>query len=141
LEQRILGAFADAEAGTLFRKTSCAVSYVHGLPDYNGHYGVRELCDICPMQQLALCADAHHPPSQHELEVVASRLPEAQGLHVIDISNRAAVVAGLDNEQPRYYLQHQLAFQIHDEGHPHLLQRHGRADIGWDGKSESEGDE
>ena len=54
LERRVLAAF-DA-ATPLFRKTSCAVSYVHGLPDYNGHYGIRELCDICPLSQLELCA-------------------------------------------------------------------------------------
>ncbi|WP_238440117.1 hypothetical protein, partial [Frankia sp. AgB1.8] len=23
-----------------------------GLPDYNGHHGVRELCDICPVAQI-----------------------------------------------------------------------------------------
>jgi len=46
LEQRVLAAFAGS--ASLFRKTSCAVSYAHGLPDYNDHYGIRELCDICP---------------------------------------------------------------------------------------------
>ncbi|HXZ72369.1 MAG TPA: hypothetical protein VEH31_16075 [Streptosporangiaceae bacterium] len=44
LERRVLTAFA--ESASLFRKTSCAVSYAHGLPDYNGHYGISELCDI-----------------------------------------------------------------------------------------------
>jgi hypothetical protein len=42
LEQRVLATFAGS---TLFRKTSCAVSYAHGLPDYNGHVGIRELCN------------------------------------------------------------------------------------------------
>ena len=57
LEQRVLAAFAGSAA--LFRKTSCAVSYVHGLPDYNGHYGIREFCDICPAAQAARCRSAH----------------------------------------------------------------------------------
>lgn len=64
LEQRVLAAFTDST--TLFRKTSCALSYAHGLPDYNGHYGIRELCDICPPAQLqaaALCT-SHRPPSK-----------------------------------------------------------------------------
>ena len=39
LEQRVLAAFADS--ATLFRNTSCAVSFAHGLPDCNGHYGIR----------------------------------------------------------------------------------------------------
>src|SRR5690606_7577652 len=49
LEARVLSAFAGSQS--LFRKTSCAVAFVHGLPDYNGHYGIRELCDICPVRQ------------------------------------------------------------------------------------------
>jgi DNA repair photolyase len=35
LERRVLAAFDGSTP--LFRKTSCAVSYAHGLPDYNGH--------------------------------------------------------------------------------------------------------
>jgi hypothetical protein len=31
----------------LFRKTSCGVAYTRSAPDYNGHRGVRETCDIC----------------------------------------------------------------------------------------------
>ena len=61
LEQRVLAAFAGS--ASLFRKTSCAVSYTHGLPDYNGHYGIRELCDICPVNQVGLCRSAHRAPS------------------------------------------------------------------------------
>jgi len=57
----VLSAFSAS--APLFRKTSCAVSYAHGLPDYNGHYGIRELCDICPLSQLELCAGAHRVPS------------------------------------------------------------------------------
>ena len=47
------------------------------------------------------------------------RLPEARGLVVVDITERAAVVSGLAEEQPRYYLQHALGFQVHDVRHPH----------------------
>jgi DNA repair photolyase len=128
LERRVLAAFAGA---TLFRKTSCAVSYAHGLPDYNGHYGIRELCDICPLSQLDRCQGAHHVPVAERLREVASVLPEARGLVVVDITERAAVVSGLTTEQPRYYLQHALGFQVHDVRHPHMERRHGRADIGW----------
>ncbi|MFE3761013.1 radical SAM protein [Streptomyces sp. NPDC059104] len=66
-EARILDLFrrpADSAErwGPLFRKTSCAVAYAHGLADYNGHYGIRELCDICPKRQLGLCAAAWRAP-------------------------------------------------------------------------------
>ena len=129
LEQRVLAAFADS--ASLFRKTSCAVSYAHQLPDYNGHVGIRELCDICPVTQLDLCRQAHRVPTAEQIHEVARALPEARDLHVVDITERAAVVSGLPDEQPRYYLQHALGFQVHDARHPHLAHRHGRADIGW----------
>lgn len=131
LERRVIGAFADSPK--LFRKTSCAVSYVHGVPDYNGHYGIRELCDICPLIQLGRCARAHRMPTAEDIHEVARVLPETEGLEVVDISRRAAVVSGLATEQPRYYVQHALRFQVHDVRHPHHAHRHGRADIGWKG--------
>jgi DNA repair photolyase len=131
LEARVLDAFSSSSA--LFRKTSCAVSYAHGLPDYNGHYGIHELCDICPLSQLELCAGAHRVPPAEDIHHVASVLPEASSLKVVDISERAAVVSGLETEQPRYFLQHALGFQVHDQRHPHHANRHGRADIGWKG--------
>ncbi|MGW2514394.1 radical SAM protein [Streptomyces scopuliridis] len=129
LERRVLSAFAGSD--TLFRKTSCAVSYAHGEPDYNGHYGIRELCDICPLGQLDRCKKAHRVPSAGRIREVAGALHEAAGLVVVDITDRAAVVSGLTEEQPRYFLQHGLGFQVHDERHPHRDRRHGRADIGW----------
>lgn len=129
LEQRVLTAFAYSSS--LFRKTSCAVSYVHGLPDYNGHYGIPELCDICPLSQLELCRDAHRVPTMSQIYDAADALPDAKRLVVADITDRAAVVTGLEDEQPRYYLQHALGFQVHDVAHPHHAHRHGRADIGW----------
>jgi hypothetical protein len=123
LERRVLSVFADS--ATLFRKTSCAVSYVHALPDYNGHVGIRELCDICPLAQLDRCRQAHRLPTAERIREVACALPEARDLHVVDITERAAVVAGFPDEQPRYYLQHVLGFQVHDVQHPHVAKRHG----------------
>ncbi len=61
---------------------------------------------------------------------IAARLPEGEDFQVVEVSEQAAVVAGLE-EQPRYFLQHSLGFQIHDVRHPHRHRRHGRADIGW----------
>lgn len=129
LEKRVIMAFADS--ASLFRKTSCAVSYAHGLPDYNGHYGIRELCDICPLSQLDLCRSAHRVPTVVQIREVTRVLPEADSLVVAEITSRAAIVSGLASEQPRYYLQHALNFQVHDAAHPHHPRRHGRADVGW----------
>jgi DNA polymerase III epsilon subunit-like protein/DNA repair photolyase len=77
LERRVLAAFDGSTP--LFRKTSCAVSYVHGLPDYNGHVGIRELCDICPLSQLDLCHSAHRVPTVAQLHEVADSVPEGRG--------------------------------------------------------------
>jgi hypothetical protein len=129
LEQRVLVAFADSSS--LFRKTSCAVSYVHALPDYNGHVGIGELCDICPLAQVDLCQHAHRIPAVAHIHDLARVLPEAGDLEVVHITKRAVVVTGLPDEQARYYLQHALGFQVHDVQHPHHERRHGRADIGW----------
>ncbi|MFC5833185.1 hypothetical protein [Nonomuraea insulae] len=134
LEGRILARFArrPPDASPLFRKTSCAVSYVHGLPDYNGHYGIRELCDICPAAQLGRCAQAHQVPTVRQLHEAAADLPEAAAMRVTEITERAAQIDGFPSEQPRYFLQHRLAFQIHDAAHPHRQRRHGRAEVGWE---------
>ncbi|MFB6839755.1 radical SAM protein [Streptomyces sp. NPDC056361] len=127
-EQRILDAFErDGSWGPLFRKTSCGVAYAHGEADYNGHYGVRELCDICPPEQIARCAGAWVKP---DLTAVTQ---EARGLGAvgqIEVNERAIVVEGLD-EPPRYYLQHGFGYQCHDRDKPHHHRQHGRAPIGW----------
>jgi hypothetical protein len=68
--------------------------------------------------------------TEDQIHEVTRVLPEASGLAVIDITQRAAVVSGL-TEEPRYYLQHAFGFQVHDVRHPHRDRRHGRADIGW----------
>jgi hypothetical protein len=76
-------------------------------------------------------APLNQVPTNDQLREAANGLPEARPLVVVDIIDRAVTVAGLDSEQPRYYLQHALSFQVHDVRHPHHVNRHGRADIGW----------
>jgi hypothetical protein len=132
LEARVLAAFRQLGGGPLFRKTSCAVSFAHGLPDYNGHVGIQELCDICPLDQLKLCERSHRPPTARKIEEVAATLPEAKELQVMEITEREVTVSGLPDEQPRYFLQHALGYQVHDVRHPHRSKHHGRADIGWE---------
>ncbi|WP_206754395.1 hypothetical protein [Leptolyngbya sp. FACHB-321] len=128
LELRIIKAFENAfpKAGSLFRKTSCAVSYAHNLPDYNGHYGIRELCSICPKQQINRCAKFWKTPSFNEVEYLAKQMGSP---HTPQIKGGAIEIDGLD-EQRRYYIQHALGYQVHDPHYPHLLDQHGRAPIG-----------
>ncbi|MFJ9381101.1 radical SAM protein [Streptomyces sp. NPDC101455] len=136
-EQRILDAFDAARIpggapwGTLFRKTSCAVAYAHGEADYNGHYGVRELCDICPPQQIARCAKAWLTP---DLDEVTREARSLGAVGDVEVNDRAIVVEGLD-EPPRYYLQHGFGYQCHDRAKPHLYRQHGRALIGWEAEN------
>ncbi|MEU8003900.1 hypothetical protein AB0B66_22315 [Catellatospora sp. NPDC049111] len=128
LETRILSTFMsdDGLRAPLFRKTSCGVAYAHQVADYNGHYGIRELCDICPVAQVGRCADAWQRPDTARVAQMAADL----GCRLVEINDRAVVVEGL-SEQPRYLMQHTLGYQVHDVDKPHHLRRHGRADIGW----------
>lgn len=127
-EARIIEAFSKGHAGSLFRKTSCGVCYAHTLPDYNGHYGIREVCDICPPHQLARCAEAHHIPTLDDVTSLAKQVGEVR---VVQITPRSVVLDGF-NEQQRYFMQHAFAFQFHDVTKPHQFRRHGRAEIGWE---------
>jgi hypothetical protein len=131
-EQRILAAFkrpddAAEPYGPLFRKTSCGVAYAHKVADYNGHYGIRELCDICPVAQLGLCRDAWQAPTVQEATGQARALGAVGD---VEVDERAIIVQGL-NEPPRYFLQHGFGYQVHDRDKPHRHRRHGRAEIGW----------
>lgn len=131
-EQRILDAFEqDASWGALFRKTSCGVAYAHGEADYNGHYGIRELCDICPVEQIARCQAAWVQP---DLKAVTQEARELGAAYQVEVNDRAIVVEGLD-EPPRYYLQHGFGYQCHDRAKPHHYRQHGRADIGWEAEN------
>jgi hypothetical protein len=133
LEQRILAAFRrpDGTYGNLYRKTSCGVTGAHQIPDYNGHYGIPELGDICPAAQLQRCAAAFHRPDQAQVKQMALHLGATA---VPVITDRAIIVQGL-NEQPRYLMQHTLGVQVHDLAKPHYQGRHGRAEIGWTGQA------
>jgi DNA repair photolyase len=134
LERRILDAARTRPPGgsPLFRKTSCAVTFAHGVADYNGHFGIRELCDICPSVQLQRCAKAWTPPASRDVAAMA----EALDGKLITVNERAVVVDGLD-EQPRYRIQHKLGYQVHDVSKPHHLHQHGRAAIGWPATEEA----
>jgi hypothetical protein len=125
-ERRVVDAFAGRP---LFRKTSCGVAYAHRIADYNGHYGIREVCDICPRDQIARCAAAHRRPEAS----VVKELTELAKLDTdqISIDHRRIELSG-SSEQQRYFIQHSLNYQVHDRVHPHIYGRHGRAEFGWD---------
>jgi DNA repair photolyase len=78
LERRVLAAFQEQSGGPLFRKTSCAVSYVHGLPDYNGHVGIPELCDICPVAQLKRSRAPTGYPRSHSSKLPRGTCPKRE---------------------------------------------------------------
>ncbi|MFF4250516.1 radical SAM protein [Streptomyces sp. NPDC001663] len=133
-EQRILGAYESrnepggAPWGTLFLKTSCGVAYAWGEADYNGYFGIKELCRICPPEQIAVCARAWVKP---RLEDVTREARALGAIGDVEVNDRAIVVEGLD-EPPRYFLQHGFGYQCHDRDKPHQYRQHGRAPIGWE---------
>jgi DNA repair photolyase len=129
LERRILARARGTPAeGKLFRKTSCGLAFAHKTRDYNGHYGISEICDICPNCQVQRCAAAFVQPTEQEVRKNLRRI-SADGAP-FEIKSRAVEIVGLD-EEPRYFMQHTLGFQFHDKKYPHHFRRHGRADIGW----------
>ncbi|MEQ1808652.1 MAG: hypothetical protein ABL889_01910 [Terricaulis sp.] len=125
LEARIIEAM---DGRPLFRKTSCGAAFAHAIPDFNGHYGIREICDICPVAQIAICAEAHRRPSQEEAHALGSAVGLDPSTVIVTESH---ILVRNSTEQQRYAMQHRLNFQVHDEVHPHHSRRHGRADVGW----------
>ncbi|MEJ0050141.1 MAG: radical SAM protein [Methylovirgula sp.] len=124
-EKRVLEALRGR---AIFRKTSCGVAYAHKTADYNGHYGIREICEICPASQIDLCASEHRQPTMRQAQALA--IEAGLSPCPISIDERRVKVMG-STEQQRYFMQHSLKFQVHDENHPHVYGRHGRAEIGW----------
>lgn len=126
LERRVLELFSG---GPLFRKTSCGVAFVHSVPDYNGHFGLPEICDICPASQVERCARAYENPSREALKNVL-RIAGLDHSRIEVTSGRILVEES--SEQQRYFVQHSLGYQVHDRALPHLPGRHGRAEEGWE---------
>jgi DNA repair photolyase len=128
LDAKVIAAWRDSRIITpLFRKTSCGVSAAHHTADYNGHWGVRELCDICPAHQIDLCRAAHRTPQPQEFEAVLDDLGYSSD-YLIEEGH--AWTHGL-GEQRRYAIQHTLGFQIWELDQPHLLHAHGRSLTGY----------
>jgi DNA repair photolyase len=126
IEARVISKFSGAN---LFRKTSCAVAFAHGKPDWNGHYGIDKICEICPANQVEICSRAHRRPDRALVEQLAS----AAGLSTNGIEIDSGYVSVENStEQQRYYMQHTLGFQVHDKAMPHMPGRHGRAEEGWE---------
>jgi DNA repair photolyase len=125
LEAQVLNAFAGRP---LFRKTSCGVGFAHETVDYNGHFGLKDVCDICPAEQVQRCAASHSAPSLKTLGALAEEC--GLSLDHVDIDERRIEV-GNSIEQQRYFIQHALNYQVHDRTLPHLPKRHGRAEVGW----------
>jgi len=124
LDARVVAAWRTSGISTpLFRKTSCGVAYAHQAADYNGHWGVREICGICPLHQQKRCADAHRQPTRQDMHDVLDRFGyDSEFL----IQDSHVWTHGL-GEQRRYALQHTLQFQIWELDQPHFLHAHGRS--------------
>lgn len=126
IEKRILDKFTNMP---IFRKTSCAVAFAHGIADYNGHLGIEHICDICPLAQVQICTNAYVRPSRERIEGLAAEA--GLGSDTIEI-RPGNILVDDSTEQQRYFIQHATGFQVHDRAHPHLPGRHGRAEEGWE---------
>ncbi|MBL7626420.1 hypothetical protein [Frankia nepalensis] len=127
LDARVVAAWRASGTSTpLFRKTSCGVAFAHRVPDYNGHWGVRELCDICPPLQQKRCADSYSEPTTAQFEAVLAQL----GYETEYVIEPGHVWTHGLGEQQRYAVQHTLRFQIWELDQPHHLHAHGRSLLG-----------
>jgi DNA repair photolyase len=128
LDETVVAAWrASGATVPLFRKTSCGVCFAHGVSDYNGHWGVRELCDICPQAQRARCRDAHRPPTAGQLRRILDQL----GYDTPALLDGGHLWTNGLTEQQRYPVQHQLGFQVWDLDLPHFAHAHGRSLLGY----------
>jgi DNA repair photolyase len=127
LDALVVNAWRESGIATpLFRKTSCGVAYAHGVADYNGHWGVRELCDICPEKQRKLCIAGYQEPTAAGMDRVLAQLGYSTD-YVIEPGH--VWTHGL-GEQRRYAIQHTLRHQIWELDQPHFLHAHGRQLLG-----------
>ncbi|MEV7965854.1 hypothetical protein AB0O34_07705 [Sphaerisporangium sp. NPDC088356] len=126
LDARVVQAWRDSGIATpLFRKTSCGVTYAHQVADYNGHLGVPELCDICPVAQVERCTAALRPPSEEEFRAALESFGyDTSAPFLVEDGH---VLTSALGEQRRYALQHELGFQVWEVAHPHVHAAHGRA--------------
>ncbi|MCM0674174.1 hypothetical protein NCC78_05630 [Micromonospora phytophila] len=110
----------------LFRKTSYGVSHAHGVADYNGHWGVNELCNICPAKQRQLCIDDYRDLTEQEVKDVLDTL----GYESPVLVEPGHVWTHGLGEQKRYAVQHHLRHQIWEANQPHYPGAHGRQLLG-----------
>jgi DNA repair photolyase len=127
LDAAVVAAWRASGISTpLFRKTSCGVAYAHQVADYNGHWGVRELCDICPEVQRQRCAAAYRQPGPADMDRVLARF----GYQTRYLIEEGHVWTHGLGEERRYALQHTLGFQMWELDQPHFLHAHGRSPLG-----------
>jgi DNA repair photolyase len=127
VEDKILQRYRASGIRTpIFRKTSCAVAHVHATSDYNGHYGIRDICDICPQFQIDRCAAAHPALTRSEFQAILDQYGYQTPFEIGD----GHVWTSNLGEERRYHLQHALGFQVWDRDWPHLPGQHGRAPEG-----------
>ncbi|MCW3128277.1 MAG: hypothetical protein JWO03_3935 [Bacteroidetes bacterium] len=135
LENRIFEAYKNSGLTVpLFRKTSCGVAYAHRVPDYNGHWGVNELCDICPKEQRDLCDKGYQAPTRDEFQ----KLLDVYNYDTPFLIEDGHVWTEGLGEERRYHLQHTLGYQIWDIEKPHFKNQHGRSPFGHEQTKENE---
>jgi DNA repair photolyase len=127
LEGRIFEAYNRSGLQVpLFRKTSCGVAYANRLPDYNGHWGVNELCDICPQAQKELCTREYKAPTRQAFQ----SLLDSYGYKTMFLIEDGHIWTEALGEEKRYHLQHSLGYQVWDIEKPHFKDQHGRSPFG-----------
>ncbi|CAG7659180.1 hypothetical protein ACFQI7_32695 [Paenibacillus allorhizosphaerae] len=109
IEERIMSKYKKLDIHTpIFKKTSCAISYVHSIADYNGNYGTKDLCHFCPDEQKRRCASSKKLPS---LDSIKYSLKQHGYDANYKIEEDNIYISGLSKED-RYFMQHVLKYPL-----------------------------
>lgn len=127
IDEKIINEYQKANIkAPLFRKTSCGVAFTHGTADYNGHWGVNELCNICPNSQREICGKHYVAPSGDDFQALLDKYKYQTSFLIED---GHVWTEGL-GEEKRYHIQHTLEYQVWDIEKPHFKNQHGRSPFG-----------
>lgn len=96
----------------MFKKTSCAVSYLFGEPDYNAHWSKAETCcsQFCPASQMSRCA------ARKGADISVTRLQEIVGKKHFEICARKVDSSEYFDYERRVFLKHVTKLPIHEIG-------------------------
>ncbi|MGA3020559.1 MAG: radical SAM protein [Candidatus Micrarchaeales archaeon] len=107
----ILNFYKEEDISTpLFRRTSCAVSYLKNISDYNAHWSnpQKNCLDTCPASQKQSCSLAAKPKK----EMIEFLLEKMDNRSEFEINENYVGIKGRLTAEELTYLRHNLLFPV-----------------------------